>query len=150
MSQIVQKFVTQPSPLVRSWYQSCNIQQFNRDRATPFMTAAVVRLTSIGDIVSLTWAINLEVSNGSLGIDRSETAFVSYCRRELNRVGCSLRAIDLREVPWGALVSRCLTHAHHRIHLKDFENHLPTFDVASVKLFNVVDFPLDGYVPLHG
>ena len=26
--------------------------------------------------------------------------------------------------------------------------HLPTFEVASVKLFNVVDFPLDGCMPL--
>lgn len=25
---------------------------------------------------------------------------------------------------------------------------LPTFEVASVKLFSVVDFPLDGYMPL--
>ena len=27
-------------------------------------------------------------------------------------------------------------------------SNLPTLEVASVKLFNVVDFPLDGYVPL--
>lgn len=76
-------------------------------------------------------------------------ACVSHCCREFSKAGCSLQAIDVREVAWDVSVPCWTTFKYTYLHTCA-GNYLPTFDVASVKLFNVVDFPLDGYVPLHG
>ena len=47
MSQIIQEFVTQSPTLVRTWYETGNIQKFDRHGSPSFHAPAVVRLTPI-------------------------------------------------------------------------------------------------------
>jgi hypothetical protein len=74
VAQIIQKFVAQSSSLVRSWHKTRNVQQFNGDRAPPFVAAAIIGPASIRHVMSLACAFDLKVSDGSLGVNGGEAA----------------------------------------------------------------------------
>lgn len=74
MSQVIQELVSQPPSLMRSWYKSCHVQEFNGNGTPPFMTTTVIWPTPIRDAVSLTGAFYLKVSDGSLGVNCGEAA----------------------------------------------------------------------------
>jgi hypothetical protein len=75
--QIVQELISKALSLMRSWDKSCNVKQLDRYRAASVDTGAVVRLTSIRDVVAGACTINLKVSNGALGIYGCETISIS-------------------------------------------------------------------------
>lgn len=97
--------------------------------------------------MSLTGAIDLQVSNGSLGINGREAAErQSLAQGLFDKPGCSSCSSN------GRWTYGKLPRERIKISKVDHRNtttsmYLPTFEVASVKLFNVVDFPLDGCAP---
>jgi len=64
---------------VCAWYEPGDIEQFYRDRPPSFDTAAVVGFAAISETEARAWAFDLEVTDGALGIDGSES-------------GCSIRS----------------------------------------------------------
>lgn len=72
MAQVIQEFVTQSSTLVRTRHKTSHIEKLNRHRASSLEAASVVRLALIRDVIPLTGAFYLKVTNGALGIDGSE------------------------------------------------------------------------------
>lgn len=73
MPEIIQKFVAQPAPFMRSRNKARDIQEFNRHRSSPIDTTAVVGLAFVRQIIALACAIYLKVTDRALGIDGRET-----------------------------------------------------------------------------
>jgi hypothetical protein len=97
--------------------------------------------------MSLTGAVDLQVSNGSLGINGREAAErQSLAQGSFDKPGARPRSSN-RRCTYGKLPRRQIgiSRADHINTATSM--YLPTFEVASVKLFNVVDFPLDGCAP---
>lgn len=76
MAQVIQELVSEPFPLVRAGDKSRDIQKFNWHGTPSLVTAAVVGLASVRQIVSFAGAVDLEVADGSLGIDCGEAKLV--------------------------------------------------------------------------
>jgi hypothetical protein len=57
--------------------QSCDIEKLNGYGASSIHACAVVRFASVGNVVPGTGAVDLQVSNGALRIDRCEPSVCS-------------------------------------------------------------------------
>lgn len=73
VAQVVEEFVAEALALVGAGDEARDIEELNRDGATAVDTGAVVGLASVRNIVAGAGAVYLEVSDGSLGIDRRES-----------------------------------------------------------------------------
>ena len=73
MSQVIQKFVSQPLALVSAGDQTSNVKKFDWDRSSTFNTAAVVGFASVRKVIPGAGAFYLKVSNRPLGVDSRET-----------------------------------------------------------------------------
>lgn len=73
MAEIIQEFISQTTTLMRPRNKTSNIQKFYRNGATTIVTTSIIRFTPIRDVESLACAFYLQIANGSLGVDSSET-----------------------------------------------------------------------------
>lgn len=78
MPQIIKKLVSQAFALMCSRYETCDIEEFNRDRPSSVNAGAIIRFTSIGEVMSFACAVDLKVSDGSLRVDGSEGEVANF------------------------------------------------------------------------
>lgn len=73
MAEIVEEFVAQTFPFVRSGHESGYVEQLNGDTSSAVDAGAVVGFASIGDAVAGACAVYLKVADCALGIDGCES-----------------------------------------------------------------------------
>src|SRR4051812_18438264 len=73
MSQVIQKPIPKPLPLMRARDQARHVEQLNRYTALPINARPVVRFTTISRIDARTGTLYLKVPNGPLGIYSCES-----------------------------------------------------------------------------
>lgn len=59
------------------WNKPCDVQKLYRYRPPSIDAGSVIRLASIGEVVSFAGAVDLEVADGALGIYCSKSRRVS-------------------------------------------------------------------------
>jgi hypothetical protein len=62
---------------VCTWYKTSDIEKLYRDGSPSFDTAAVVGFASVGEVEARAWAFDLEVADGTLGIDGRESGEIA-------------------------------------------------------------------------
>jgi hypothetical protein len=76
MTQIIQKFITQPSTLMGSWNESSNVKEFYGDRSPSFNAGAIIRFTAVRDTIASTSTRCLKIANGALWIYGCEPSYI--------------------------------------------------------------------------
>lgn len=141
MSKIVEELIAQPFSLVGTWNESCYVEEFDGYGSSAVHAGAVVGFAAVGEIVSRAGAVDLEVSDGALGI---------YGRETKKGISADVREFMSTWVGDPFLTESCLSRVssspffiaeHSGV---DLFIHAPTLELASVKLFKVVDLPLEG------
>lgn len=75
--QVVEELVAQPLALVRARHQPGHVQQLDGHAAPPVDARAVVGLAALREAVARAGAVDLEVADGSLWVDRGEAGGAS-------------------------------------------------------------------------
>ena len=120
MPQVIQEFVSQAFAFMSSWYQPCYVEELNGHGSFSLYACPVVWLTTIGEVISCACTRYLEIAYCSLRINGSEAVDISSDR--LRILGLQLTESCLR-----------LVVSHTPVPLFS-QLHLPTFELASVKL----------------
>lgn len=74
MAQVVQELVAQPFALVRARNEPGDVEELDRYRSSAVDASAVIWSAAVRDVVACACAVDLEVSDCSLGVDGCETA----------------------------------------------------------------------------
>lgn len=98
VTQVVEEFVAETLALVGAGHQTGDIEELNGHRTAAIGAGAVVGFAPFGDAVAGTGAVDLEVADGSLGVDRCEAVTV--------RVECSRGIRDLIRVRTESCLSK--------------------------------------------
>lgn len=147
MTQIIQEFIPQSASLVCSWNKTRDIQKFNGNGSSSFVAASVIWFALVRNVKSLTCAFYLKVTNSALRVNRGETRNGGLGTSIAPRQCAIFDGSGMESATYGKFPSVQLLAIEpcpepgFRISRRIC---LPTLELASVKLFSVVDFPLDG------
>jgi hypothetical protein len=88
---------------VCTWYETGDIEEFDRDRSPSFNAAAIVGLAAVGEIEARAGAFNLEVTDGALGINGRESSNLALGTAGAKRRGIVVCAAQSRSIGWGGV-----------------------------------------------
>jgi hypothetical protein len=103
MPQIVQEPISEAFAHVCTWYETGNIEKFDRDRSSSFGTAAVVGLAAVGKIEARAGTFNLKVTDGALRINGREPSNVALGAAGARRRNSGVCAAQSRSIGWGGM-----------------------------------------------
>jgi hypothetical protein len=70
MTEVIEEFVAEAFTFMGAWDETCDVEEFDGDRAAAGNAGAIVGFAAIGEVVACTGTINLEVADCALRIYR--------------------------------------------------------------------------------
>lgn len=95
MAEIVEELVAEALALVSAWHETSDIEEFNGYTALAILAGAVVGLATVGNIVALACAFDLQVANGALRVYGGES--IARQDNTVSRGGSMVRTTEDRE-----------------------------------------------------